>query len=237
MAQETLDKERVFIAIMAAIEKLLQENTRTANVKIVCADGDLMTHKVLVASCSEFLCRLLREAAGADEITIMLPDFDKWTVKEFLKNCFASSSDKSELSSHSLQLSRLLNGSCVDKQEEEKNTFIENIQCKDEEDHSYEDDVLDDKQDYDDERSEELNTPVKLKIRSQPRTTPRAKRGIFYKTKMRQNTNHNIDDILDRIRENQDAIIKEPSNKSEEKMNSLLDKKIRYDQAIADMLR
>ena len=58
---------------------------RTAeNVKIYCRDGVISTHKLLVASNSDFLKSLLKDQSDCDEVTIFLPDFFSLFVRKSL---------------------------------------------------------------------------------------------------------------------------------------------------------
>ena len=54
------------------------------NVKIYCRDGVISTHKLLVASNSDFLKSLLKDQSDCDEVTIFLPDFFSLFVRKSL---------------------------------------------------------------------------------------------------------------------------------------------------------
>ena len=62
--------------------------TRTgviSNVKIVCEDGVIFSHKIIVASVSEFVKSILMNIPFSDDVTLFLPDFKKTVVEDFLK--------------------------------------------------------------------------------------------------------------------------------------------------------
>ena len=60
------------------------------NVTIVCSDGIIQTHKIVVASASDFIKDLLSDVPVGDEITLYLPDYDKCSVEELLDGIFSA---------------------------------------------------------------------------------------------------------------------------------------------------
>ena len=60
---------------MEADFNLLRDSGNVSNVKIVCQDGVIHSHKLVVASKSLFLKKIFREFPVGDEITVFLPDF------------------------------------------------------------------------------------------------------------------------------------------------------------------
>ena len=69
---------------------LLQDCKSLENVTIVCSDGIIHTHKIIVASASDFIKHLLSEVPVGDEITLYLPDYDKCSVEELLDGIFSA---------------------------------------------------------------------------------------------------------------------------------------------------
>ena len=54
---------------------LLSDCESVANVKIICQDGILLTHKVVVASKNSFLKKIFQEIPVGDTITLFMPDY------------------------------------------------------------------------------------------------------------------------------------------------------------------
>ena len=87
------------------LTELFQKTRKLSNVCIVCADGRVDTHKIVVASASQFLKQLTTPIPTGDEITILLPDYNKDQVEHILlsmnsstkADVFASSAIKPEV--------------------------------------------------------------------------------------------------------------------------------------------
>ena len=63
-------------------EEILSESAPSANVTIICSDGKIVTHKIIVATASAFLKNLMIAADDSGEdIILLLPDFYKDQVK------------------------------------------------------------------------------------------------------------------------------------------------------------
>ena len=58
------------------------------NVTIVCSDGIIHTHKIVVASASDFIKTLLSDIPVGDEVTLYLPDHDKPSIVQLLDDKF-----------------------------------------------------------------------------------------------------------------------------------------------------
>ena len=68
------------------------------NVTIVCSDGIIHTHKIVVASASsDFIKHLLSEIPVSDEITLYLPDHDKTSVMKLLDGVFTNDTIKHDV--------------------------------------------------------------------------------------------------------------------------------------------
>ena len=52
---------------------------KVSNVKIVCEDGIISSHKIIVASASTFLKSILINIPFSDDVTLILPEFQKDT--------------------------------------------------------------------------------------------------------------------------------------------------------------
>ena len=71
--------------------ELLQNTRKVSNVSIICCDGQLDTHKIVVASASEFIKQLMIPIPTGDEITILLPDYKMEQVEQILHSVVSSS--------------------------------------------------------------------------------------------------------------------------------------------------
>ena len=69
--------------------QMLDDTSSMSNVTIVCSDGIIHTHKIVVASASDFIKHLLSEVPVGDEITLYLPDHRKCRVLELLDGIFS----------------------------------------------------------------------------------------------------------------------------------------------------
>lgn len=63
---------------------LIQNAAGVTNTKIVCRDGVIRSHKILMASTSRFIKNTMRDITCNDDITIILPDHDKSEVNKIL---------------------------------------------------------------------------------------------------------------------------------------------------------
>ena len=71
-------------------QNLFNESSCAANVTLVCADGNLASHKIVVAGVSTFIKNILADYPIGDDVTIMLPDFSLSEVEVFLKTVCSS---------------------------------------------------------------------------------------------------------------------------------------------------
>ena len=80
---------------MESTWNLLQESASMTNVTIVCSDGIIQTHKIVVASASDFIKHLISDVPVGDEITLYLPDHRKCSVLELLDGIFSTKNQPS----------------------------------------------------------------------------------------------------------------------------------------------
>ena len=74
--------------------ELLKKCSSMTNMTIVCSDGIIHTHKIVVASASDFIKHLLSDIPVGDEITLYLPDHDKTSVMKLLDGVFTNDTIK-----------------------------------------------------------------------------------------------------------------------------------------------
>jgi len=62
----------------------LEDSEGCFNVRVVCSDGIIQSHKIIIASASKFIKNILQSIPFADDVTLYLPDFQKVEVETFL---------------------------------------------------------------------------------------------------------------------------------------------------------
>ena len=70
------------------------EISSMTNVTIICGDGIIHTHKIVVASASDFIKHLLSDIPVGDDITLYLPDHEENAVTKILDNILTNSQNK-----------------------------------------------------------------------------------------------------------------------------------------------
>ena len=65
------------------MERFHSDCRHASNASIICEDGVIFTHKLVLATVSELLEQMLSDVPAADEVTIYLKTFEKSTVEEF----------------------------------------------------------------------------------------------------------------------------------------------------------
>ena len=73
---------------------LLKNSSSVTNTKLVCKDGIISSHKILVASTSEFIKNIMRDIPCNDDITLILPDFTENEVFNLLSKVFTENNSK-----------------------------------------------------------------------------------------------------------------------------------------------
>ena len=87
-------------AIQSNVEFIL-EFENFSNLTIICSDGLLHSHKVVIASISSYIKQLLGEFPLGDEVTLYLPDFTQARVERFVNSrVFEDDLYEEELSMH-----------------------------------------------------------------------------------------------------------------------------------------
>ena len=79
------------------LREILENSKCFANVTIVCGDGVINTHKIVVASASDFIKTLMIHIPAEDPISLMLPDFEMSRVQDFLTLDPANASIKEDI--------------------------------------------------------------------------------------------------------------------------------------------
>ena len=69
---------------MAVWLSLLQDCHQVSNTTIVCQDGIIYSHKLVVASLSNFVKFLINDVPANDGIALILPDFTKTEIEKLI---------------------------------------------------------------------------------------------------------------------------------------------------------
>ena len=64
--------------------EILENSKNMTNVKIICSDGIINSHKIIIASVSNFIKHILIDIPVGDRVTLFLPDFQKVEICKFL---------------------------------------------------------------------------------------------------------------------------------------------------------
>ena len=66
--------------------ELVRHCKPVSNVNLVCRDGVVYSHKIVLGSVSDFVKTLLSDIPVGDDVSVFLPDFSKKEVNKFLEN-------------------------------------------------------------------------------------------------------------------------------------------------------
>ena len=78
---------------MAFWSEFLEACSHTENVSIICRDGILRSHKIVLANVSKFMENILKDIPSGDEATIFLTDISKTDIEPFLQNAASNKSN------------------------------------------------------------------------------------------------------------------------------------------------
>lgn len=80
----------------SALDLLHEECIKVSNAIVVCEDGEIFTHKLVLASLSLILKDLISDIPFGDEVTIFLKDFSKYSVNKLLTKSLREIKTKEE---------------------------------------------------------------------------------------------------------------------------------------------
>ena len=66
------------------METLIQDCQFVSNVTILCQDGLVNTHKIILAGISDFIKSIIEEIPVGDQVTLFMPDFTSGDIDKFL---------------------------------------------------------------------------------------------------------------------------------------------------------
>ena len=67
------------------LSSLHQETGHVSNLSVVCGDGVLASHKIVLAGVSTFIKNILADIPVGDQVTVIMPDFCVDEMEEFLQ--------------------------------------------------------------------------------------------------------------------------------------------------------
>ena len=70
---------------IVSIAKLCKENGLFTDVTILCDDGKLAAHRIVLAAVSPFLCTILEGETGGCQTTIVVPEIRREIVHQLLE--------------------------------------------------------------------------------------------------------------------------------------------------------
>ena len=106
--------------------QMLEQTSIMSNVTVVCSDGVVHTHKIVVVSASDFIKHLISDIPVGDEITLYLPDHDKTSVLGLLNGVFSQDNQESSVKFSSLLFEPALKVSC----HEMFSSKVQHVNCK-----------------------------------------------------------------------------------------------------------
>ena len=122
----------------------LHEFDSFSNLTIICSDGLLFSHKVVLASISSYVKQLLSQFPLGDEVTIYLPDYTRARVESFVTSkVFEDTQYEEDLARH-FKAVRPLNGFLQGEIEAE--TGVEDFEGNEENEDQGANDVQENKQ-------------------------------------------------------------------------------------------
>jgi len=191
-----------------------------SNASIICEDGVIFTHKLMLANISKLLKLILSEIPAADEVTIYLHNFPKKHVEEFFlellqkkESSYGQLCSTFGIQSHSHSVKKEI-GKISDVEIKEENDFFDSEALLHEHQESMETDIHNDNV-----------TKVKVKEIEEERVK-------------NQKSKRDIDEDVERvseetIKELEKDLIINPSSKRELLLNKTINKKIKYERGIA----
>ena len=66
------------------METLIEDCQFVSNVTILCQDGLVNTHKIILAGISDFIKSIIEEIPVGDQVTLFMPDFTSEDIDKFL---------------------------------------------------------------------------------------------------------------------------------------------------------
>ena len=193
---------------------LIQDSEQLSNVTIVCEDGIVTSHKIIVASISNFIKDIISDIPVGDDITIYLLDCKSESVKNYLQSItFGETFNDRELD-------KVFIGNHFVKTEQDEQDFVQEclqVDCKD-------------------------IKPIPIEMLESKKVIQIIKNPIQKKKKI--NSSHVkklnkaqiaiLKDAEERVVEMESNIIQNPETTKDRRKNMNLKRKIQYEKARAD---
>ena len=239
-------------------EQFYGDSRHVTNASIICRDGVINTHKLVLANISDLLRCILRDIPFGDSATIYLTDFRKVSVEQYLCDAIQRKETDEKKLHKLLQLNQhhdsvkvereadfeavKLNtrGTVISKDEPNNSEVKVEAQSSNEQNSSDEDG--DNNEDADSDYDEDFKgKQLKRKVKEGPvSSSKKARVSTSKKSKEFTLLNPEELDAFDRamdekIRGMEDEKIEDPSTTSELAFNKRMDKRIRYEKAYAEV--
>ena len=254
------DQYSIIFSIEMSWEHFYGDSRHVTNARVICLDGVIHTHKLVLANLSDLLQNILREIPFGDNVTIYLTDFSKVSVEKYFCDAIQRKetdekklhkllqlnhheSVKKEREPDSEHVKIKLRGTTISKDEPDKNEVKIEAQSSNELNSSDEDG-------YNNIEAAEADSDfdVEFKGKQVKRKTvtgsdsPTKKVRISTSKKAKEFTLLNpeeldaFDQAMDeKIRSMEGDKIEDPSTASELAFNKRMDTKIRYEKAYAEV--
>ena len=231
------------------LQILLEESSKVSNVTLACGDGLLASHKIVVVGVSSFIKNILASIPVGDNVTLMLPDFTQAEVDAFLRS--VTSQEEPSHCELSAALGRNIHVPLTDgmKQENLWEKVEQNMKIEFDETEEHDDDAFDYSCSNDKTPTIKPKKSNKKKYESNTEET-KSKKNVKKKTQKMNcpcNEETKIDfaahakafdiDVEKNIRELEQDFIINPLSKYQEKLNELVRKRIKFQQAMGSLIR
>ena len=213
-------------------EKVHNECLQVSNASIVCSDGVIHTHKLVLVNVSQLLGTIMRDIPAGDDVTIYLKDFPRHIVEQVLMEC----SQNSESSHEELVFLLGLNRKTYQKYLVKKENNVINQQEKTlvKTEVSYQEDLDEEKYNAAEPEVDLVEYDNKVTVEKIRKQDNMNQGTSFLGIGDQEVLEDNFDkETIEKIREFQNELIENPVTPKEIKLNKMIDKKIRYEKAVA----
>ena len=87
--KSSICQEKVLCSLSSSFTKYMNGNAASSDVTIVCSDGRIPAHKLVIASISSMLYEAMKNVEQEERIWILLPDYSLQEVKNYLKTVYS----------------------------------------------------------------------------------------------------------------------------------------------------
>ena len=214
------------------METLIQDCQLVSNVSVLCQDGLVNTHKIVLAGISDFIKNILAEIPVGDQATIFMPNFRAEDLEKFILLSMNNSN-----TDQNVDISRAFG---IHGPKQESNVKVEIEDTNDMETHNFEveeDNIINEDVIVNDEEGNSGGTEVsenivKLKIK---------KKKSSYGVELERCTNSarmlmSIEDFQEKIRLMEEKIMSSPKTEKARLKNKKIRTNIQFQKALSDIV-